>query len=113
MSFSLSPASAIERLPKPTDDQGDQDYRQPKVSEDEAPGLVQHHCSRPLSSIPWALSHDGFDLPGVNPREAGFKGTFAKMIDRRGTAKTTTHLGEGSQESLGKGLNASLYNYEA
>ena len=33
------------------------------------------------------------------------------MIDRRGTAKTTTHLGEGSQESLGKGLNASLYNY--
>lgn len=34
------------------------------------------------------------------------------MIDRRGTAKVTTHLGERpSQESLGKGLNASLHNY--
>ena len=34
------------------------------------------------------------------------------MIDRRGTAKVATHLGDRpSPESLGKGLNASLHNY--
>lgn len=88
-------------MTKGTENIGDRKYQKMKL-----------HCSPTLSSPPWVLSHDGFDLPGVNPKEVEFKGTFAKMIDRRGTAKATTHLGEGSsQESLGKGLNASLHNY--
>ena len=48
----------------------------------------------------------------VNIREAGCKGRMAKIVERRGEAEGTTHLGKRpSQESLEKRSNASLHDF--
>lgn len=98
MSSSLNPASAIEILSgtlmtKGTENIGNRKYQKMKL-----------HCSPPCPHPVGSRAMMALTYLGVNPKEVEFKGTFEKMIDRRGNSKeATTHLGEGSsQESLGK-----------